>query len=148
MPRRCGNRWQAPPSSSVALHNQTRHIAMWQQSRDIINTIRSSSLNLEIHKACCCDDRCESVDSLGTPAMHLTYGTALRVANCENLGKRSACRAAHYEIPKLVHALQHIFPTFYKSSPQHTNTHSNLKMIGSKVVERRKREARVAAFQR
>src|SRR3979490_2023794 len=42
---------------------------------------------LESYKACCCDERCESVETSQTPIAYSVYGLELQVAFCENRGK-------------------------------------------------------------
>jgi hypothetical protein len=46
-------------------------------------------LKLESYKACCCDERCESVETSQTPITYEVYGFELQVALCENRGKQS-----------------------------------------------------------
>jgi len=46
-------------------------------------------LKLENYKACCCDERCESVETPETPMPHTVYEVELQVAFCENRGKQS-----------------------------------------------------------
>src|SRR6267142_2877029 len=76
---------------------------------------------LESYKACCCDDRCESVETSQTPITYSVYGFELQVALCANRGKTEPYRRVRCESSNLVHSHQHIFRTFLKSSPQDTN---------------------------
>jgi len=75
-------------------------------------------LKLENYKACCCDERCESVETSETPIAHAAYGARLRVAVCENRGKQSPYLRVSREIQNLVHSHQQNFRTLLKPSPQ------------------------------
>jgi hypothetical protein len=81
-------------------------------------------LKLENYKACCCDERCEFVESSQTPIAHAVYGVALKVALCEYRAKRDLDRLVSREIQNLVHSHQQNFRTFLKPSPQGAKTGS------------------------
>jgi hypothetical protein len=81
-------------------------------------------LKLENCKACCCDERCEFVESLQTPIAHAVYGVAVKVELCEYRAKRDLCRRVSREIQNLVHSHQQNFRTFLKPSPQGVKTGS------------------------
>jgi hypothetical protein len=49
---------------------------------------RSFSQYLGNYKACCCDERCESVETVKTGIVCTTYIGELEVVFCENLGKQ------------------------------------------------------------
>ncbi len=135
VPKRCGNRWETQlPLSCIRRKIQP------QLFTDTIITTEYFK-NLENYEACCCDERCESVESLETPIDYSIYGVDLHVALCENRGKQSLTQLVRREIQNLVHCLQHIFRTFLKSSPQGVNTESR-KHQNSQVFDCHERSAR------
>jgi len=110
----CGNRWES------LFHLAGFALNTKRSNNPQAPPIQQSPFRiLESYKACCCDDRCESVDTSETPTTQWIYRTALRVAICENLGKLAACQLGCHEIRELIHSHQHIFRTFLKPSPQH-----------------------------
>jgi hypothetical protein len=60
-----------------------------QNSTATLITTRVSQ-NLGKYKACCCDERRESVETVRTGMVCTTYSGKSLVAICENLGKKGA----------------------------------------------------------
>jgi hypothetical protein len=60
----------------------------FQQSTTTVIKAKCSK-NIQRYKACCCDERCESVESSRTPIIDAIYKALLSVAVCEYRGKES-----------------------------------------------------------
>jgi hypothetical protein len=115
------NEDSVPPAHLAAHHTRNKHFS---STIEIIITTRVrydwQLINgfLGASEACCCDDRCESVESVATNLLLVAYGGSLMAQNCVNRGKFVTQMVALRASAFFVQRHQQKFQTIPKRSSQ------------------------------
>jgi hypothetical protein len=76
------------------------------------------SLKLEKDKACCCNERCESVETLRSVAQSTSYSGESKVAVCDIHGKLEPPRPLRWKSHDFLHVHQQNIRSLSRVSPQ------------------------------